>query len=382
MMLKRGFKSVCFFLLVLCLMGCDRNNNVINTSSDNNEATTTVNDEDTAARMEGHAEGRHDMALSEAGIIYGDNSGRVHLVTIDEGKDMLLCYNPNCSHQDKNCMAYEGAGNVTMYYNGVIYYFEMSSFYEHRIYKWEPDAAGRELIAELPFDFETWYVCIFHNDKVYYTAKIVREEESNGGIKTLSTVYRMVEVSLLDGSYRFITEESTGIMNNVTLIGNTIYTRRYEEDGSLNMAAVDIDTLEYKTIITQETWNKEYVYVSGYDEDSYFYGDRSPREIGIRSLDGTVERVLIKGAENERYSNMDAYANGIYYSRMYDYEDEPAGHYFLDLVTGEVTNITDEVEKYNIREYDGYYDAFINSLLEPYGMWSREKIINEAKAGE
>lgn len=66
--------------------------------------------------------------------------------------------------------------------------------------------------------------------------------------------------------------------------------------------------------------------------------------------------------------------------------DEPAGFYFMDFETGEVINITEEAEKYNLLFYKGYYNAFIGrEYVEEerdfiWGMWSKDKIIGEAKA--
>ena len=53
----------------------------------------------------------------------------------------------------------------------------------------------------------------------------------------------------------------------------------------------------------------------------------------------------------------------------------------MDVSTGEVINITEEAEKYGIEGYDRHYDVFL-SLNEDVEveMWSREKILEEARA--
>ncbi len=383
MMVKKNFKVACFLMLILCLMGCAKE-----TADDNSsgaETTTADKGESVRASMVGHAERYMGISLSEAGIVYDyyddNSSGLVRLVTIGEGKDMVLCYNPNCKHKGEECMGYRGVGARTMYYNGAVYYFSSINIFDHKITKQDTNGAGREFLVELPFGYNISYFCICHNDKMYYDAEITYKDEVT---KELTSVFRVVEVDLLDGSYRFLTEESEDIVSIASLKGDTMYMRMYDGvDGRLNMVAMDINTLEKKTIISKETWKDEYVFVNGYDEDSYFYADRPNREVGIRNVDGTVERVLFRGAANERYSNLDAYSTGVFYSRMYDYEDEPAGDYFMDLITGEVVNITDEAEKYGINGYDGNYDAFIKrGTKNDHGMWSREKIISEAKAGQ
>ena len=73
----------------------------------------------------------------------------------------------------------------------------------------------------------------------------------------------------------------------------------------------------------------------------------------------------------------------LFYTRKYDFGDEKAGAYFMDIKTGEVINITEEVEKYGLIGYDRYYDSFISAVEidgVTIGMWSREKILEEALA--
>ncbi len=50
------------------------------------------------------------------------------------------------------------------------------------------------------------------------------------------------------------------------------------------------------------------------------------------------------------------------------------------MVTGEITDITDEQVKYSLVGYDGYYDAFVSRDSEfNWGMWSKEKVLSEAR---
>ncbi len=380
--MKKFLIILCFAMMISCLMGCDKETTVDNSIS---KETTTADKEETSVR---YAERFQSVSISEAGILYDTTAGLVRLVTIDDGKDMPFCYDPNCSHNpdySANCMAYIGTADATMYYDGALYIFRMTGLDSHKLYRMETNGAGWESVASLPFMYNISYVCIGCGDKMYYTAVILQEDEST---KEISYIYRFVEVDLIDGSYRFVTEESKNTISIAAIAGNILYTRLISaDDGRLSLVAIDLSTLESRTVISSDVWTNEYVFFDVYDEDSYFYIGRATREVGIRSIDGIVERVLFRGAENERYSGISASQNGLYYERLYDYEDEPAGHYFMDLVTGEITNITEEAEKYGIMGYDGCYDVFVareyqervNDLDYAWSIWSREKVLGEAK---
>ncbi len=384
--MKKILKALIFAVMISSFIACGKDA-VVNETNNGGETTTVDAGESSSGTGVRYAERYRRISFSEAGVLYDGNDDRLRLLTIDEGKNMIFCYNPNCAHSTlsgSSCMAYLGGLTKTMYYDGAIYYLEKTSIYAHKIYKMETNGAGRELVASLPFRYELGYFCICREDKMYYTAIIVHEDETT---KQLSETCRVVEVDLLDGSYRFITEDSTDIITIATIKGNNLYMRlaNTSTGGRLNLVVMNLETLEMKTVISEETWRDEYVFADAYDEDSYIYLGRTTREVGIRNIDGTIERVLFGGAPEERYGEISVSDKWLYYMRLYDYEDEPAGHYFMDLDTGEVIDITDEAEKYGIESYSAEYDAFFRcgtSQEADHGMWSREKILSEARAGQ
>lgn len=327
------------------------------------------------------------VALSEAGIIKENLSdGLIHLFTIDEGKNMILCYDPNCRHirateenPDSECMGAVFAEYTRVsYYEGCVYFFVQDSIFSSKIYKMKTDGAGRILVAELPFTFDIANCCIFNEDKLYYMAKIGKIDELTNDISVMT---RMVEVNILDGSYRFLTEETADRLLEASMSENTLYLRRaLRKDGLQYGVRVNLETLETGIFIDPEKWHTEYACMGAYDNDSFFYIDWETNSIGIRNVDGTIEKVLLEGAEGEKFGWPIVSCDGLFYERTIEYGDESIGYYFLDFITREVTNITDEQAAYGLVGYDGYYDAFIgydedNNVT----MWSKEKVLGEAK---
>ena len=326
------------------------------------------------------------VSLSEAGVIYDDSdTGLVWLATIDEGEQMEFCYDPNCKHipatfnrPDSECMASHYIDKTqTMYYEGCVYFFVQNDIFEHSIYKMKTDGAGRELVARLPFDYNIAHACIFKEDKVYYHARVGEIDELTNNI---SLAKRIVEVNLLDGSYRFITEETKDTVLQMDMGENTLYIRRANaSDGWQYIAIADIETQEEKILISNEEY-AHYACMEAYDGDSYFCIDRDNSNICIRNIDGTIEQILVQGAPGEEFGWPDASCDGLFYQRTIAYGDEAEGYYFLDLTTGKVTNITEEKDKYGIVGYDGYYDVFVARDEDfNWTLWSKEKVLGEAK---
>lgn len=392
--MKKVLKLLSIMVLILYIVGCNSAENVPDSgTSPVIEESTTVKDTFTYNSDIRYAERFEMITLSEAGVIVDDrDEGFIHLVTIDEGEDMLLCYDPNCTHpkteatgDDPKCMAalYKGICRA-VYYNGTIYFFVADGIYEHKIYTMETNGSGRRLFAELPFFYNASYVTIFKDDKMYYAARIPHKI---GNTTKVGYTERIIEMSLRDGSYRFVTEENNGGVDQASLVGDTLFMRvMYNGEGAC-LKTVNINTLEERTIITKEEWAEGYRYIDAYDEDSYVFYDKSTsvHKIGIKNVDGTLEKILLEGGENEKFGNVASVSCGmLFYQRKYDYNGEAAGYYFMSVETGETVNITEEAEKYGIVAYDGYYDAFISRTYDEkamdmiWGMWSREKILSEA----
>jgi len=270
------------------------------------------------------------------------------------------------------------------YYEEAVYFFVNTSKTAHRIYKMDVGSAVRELVAEVPNQAAPGYITTFCGDKLYYNTKILHTDKTTGrGHYT----YRLVEVNLLDGSYRFISEETEGTIDTADVVGNIMFTRRWGTggDGKIYMVTIDLTTLEETVFLSKEDWVTGFRYIQGYDEDSYYYWDSNASEIGIKNIDGTVERVLLKGPIGESFGACPSY-RGMLYRRTMEYEGMQPGWYFMDIETGEITDITEVTEKYHTYRYDGYYDAFVGTNYEEDGrkvindnMWSREWILNEAK---
>ncbi len=389
--MKRTLKILCLLLLI-CLVGCNEGADVstdgtADTSTDGT-ADTSFGDKNTEKTGMRYAERVGNIIFSEAGVVYSDNYV-LHFVPIDGGEDMVLCYDPNCEHSREDtlegkadCMAVcpPTRNSYVGFYEGAIYFFVSTNGEEHQICKMDISSASREIIVDgLPNDPNTDMVCTFCGGKLYYIADILNRDESTSKIYYTK---RIIEVDLADGSYRFITEEKDTNISQVNIAGDTLFAYQYDDDGLPYIIKVDLVTLEETMFISKEEWRAGERYINVYDEDSYFYWDKDAGEIGIKNFDKTVERVLVKGPKGERFGATPS-CNGIIYRRSIDYEEEPEGCYFMDIETGKVTNITDVADKYNLRQYDGYYDVFIglnkdgNYILN-YTLWSREKILNEA----
>ena len=395
--MKKVLKVLSFIMIMILLTACKEEAKEMKNTTTADSDTVGVVDEIKAAEIGfkynsdmRYAERYQMVSLSEAGVIYDDHDGGlVHLVTIDEADDMVLCYNPNCTHPkaratygDPECMGamYDSILCRTAYYNGSVYFFVGDGVFAHRVYVMDTNGSGRKLLAEFPFFFSISYFAIFKDDKVYYTAQIPNVDEITNKVSYMN---RIIELNLRDGSYRFITEESEDLMSWANLSENTFYVRPADQSdgGRLYLQTININTLETKIAISTDEWKAGIRYVDAYDGDSYYYYDKMTYELGIRNVDGTVEEILLKGAEGEDYVCADPSCDGLFYKREYDYEDEPAGGYFLDMKTREVINITDEMEKYNIMGYDGYYGAFVGRDADfNWSMWSKEKVLGEAKA--
>lgn len=384
--MKKFLRMLCLLLMIFCVAGCDSKETI---SSEDVETILGSSDVRYAERYQM-------ISISEAGVISDDmNEGLVYLTPVDDTKKLVFCYLPDCRHdtiisdgEESKCMAAH-YGNVTRtaYYGGILYFFVMEGLEKHRIYKMETNGAKRELFAELPFSFNIGYACVFCEDKMYYTAQILHKDEITGEI---SYGYRVVEVDLTDATYRFITEEKEELITIVNLSGNTLYIRKTEtaSGGIPFVTVVDMNTLEETIIITTDEWINGNRYIDAYDEDSYFYYDAMTYEIGIKNVDGNVEKVLLRGSEGEHFSGADPSCDGLFYERIFDYEGEPAGAYFMDLVTGSITNITEEKEKYGLEGYDGYYDVFVareyveSERSMKWSIWSKEKVLAEASLRE
>ena len=405
--MKRWLRAICIIISVLCLVGCGMGNKEGDGSlkwttdaSDNRALSTDAIEKASAVTAETVEDrfkyrsdiryverGRH-VSLSEEGIIYANDDKRLHLVAKDTGEDSVFCYNLGCKHPNypvsygtPECMSvlYKNA-TQTAYYNKTVYFFvNGDAGNEHRIYEMDMETQVRRGLAKLPVDYFYFSPIIFKEDLVYYIGRTTYTDEVTGEI---IEKLRMLEVSLRDGSYRFVTEETENLITHVVHVtGKTLWMRMADnsDKGRVFMETVDLDTLEVSTVIDKDEWALGNHFIDAYDDDSYYYWDANTYKIGIKNVDGTVEKILLQGAEGETFGDVDISGGKMLYFRGSSYGGEAAGAYFMDVETGNVINITEEVDKYNITGYDSSYDVFISCDEEfNYSMWSREKILAEA----
>ena len=380
--LKKSMVSGIALCMMLCMVGC----------VEKEKAEKVTYDLYNMADMR-YAERYQTISLTESGVLYDGNDGLMHLITIDEGEDIIMCYDPNCTHEpatsanpDPKCMAalfYEKT--QTAYYEGHIYFFVNDGAFRHKLYRMKTDGSGRELLAEkIPFSYKVGYGVVFRNDKMYYTAKIPYTNEQNYNISYMN---RLVEFDLIDKTYRFITEETADTILLMHITENYMYMRMSDADdgGRIYYKRTNLNTCEEEIVISADVHKNEYVYIRACSDDRFFYIDRMDCDIGIRSVDGEYKEIIVEGAEGERFSGWERPSgNYMIYQRTIPYEGEAAGYYFLNLATGERVDITAETEKYSIVDYDVTYDAFITRVYDEdamkfnWGMQSREKILAEA----
>lgn len=410
--MRRLLNVVCVVILVLCVTGCGNQNSTTPTADTLNwttapednrllsteaiEETSAVIGQTTAADMFKfntdirYAERYWWASLSEYGVFHDHTDDYLlDIVVKDIGEEEIFCGNPGCKHPNvpvsagtPECMAAIYKDCRTAYYNNEVYFFVSDGLYQHRIYVMNIENGERRFLAKMPFDgHKIGQFTIFKDDKMYYTARFVYEDEITG---VLVAKHRIMELSLRDGSYRFLTEETEDLFTEVHIIGDKLWVRRADQsdNGRLYTEIIDINTLETTLAIDKHEWEIGNRYIDVYDEDSYYYWDKITYKIGIRNIDGTVEKVLLQGAEGEDFVPADPSGDKLFYTRNYDFGDEKAGAYFMDVKTREVIDITEEAEKYNIMGYDCYYDVFVSEPTEEADIriWSREKILEEALA--
>jgi len=416
--MKKILKVTGAVMAMLCLAACSKNDNNFVTigtmQSEEADDTTKKGSKETTEAEEEKVERYTEFesgnsagvrfarptswgdALSAEGIISAGNTGaNLKLRKTDSSDEMILCFKPDCKHPEvyaigleAYCMSatYSGVQEIG-FYEGMIYIFTGNEE-ECIIYRMDVETGKRELFAKLPYGVESSELnLIFCEDKMYCVLVMaIYEEEIEG--KKISVDYEgLVEISLKDGSYRTITDGSgKSRISEVFLGGNTVYLQKYDSYDYTETKAfpyvvqIDLDTLKEKEVISPEVFNSQYKILEAYDEDTFYCYDMINYEISMRNIDGTKERVLVKGAEEETFRRRDVSNNGIFYERAEDYKNELAGTYFMDMTTGEITNISEPVDLYKLMEYDGYYDVFIGRD-DDFNLWcySRERILKEGE---
>ena len=319
--MKKFLSVICIMVFVVSFWGCNdgsfnpnedvkwttapEDNRLLSTEAvENTSSVTAETEEDTFEYYSDirYAERYMWASLSEYGVFndtYGDYV--LDIMVKDVGEEVIFCDNPGCKHPNvpvsagtPDCMAtlYENSGRIA-YYNGTIYFFRSNGIYEHRIYTMNIANGERMCLAKLPFGGQkVGQFTIFKEDKMYYTARLVYEDEITG---EMIEKHRIMELSLRDGSYRFLTEETEDLFTEAHLTCDKLWVRRADQsdDGRLYVEIIDINTLETTLAIDKHEWELGNRYIDVYDEDSYYYWDKITYKIGIRNINGTVEKVLL-----------------------------------------------------------------------------------------
>ncbi len=387
--MKRLLKGIIFIIFAVCLVGCSKDGSDISKL----ENTEKINIDSSSVGV--YSQKYSMISLSEIGAIWNwGNQRLIKFSPVDSGEIMPLCYDPNCKHpetSDENpdpvCMAALYNHNCEIaYYNGAVYIFERRSLGENELYKMNINGSSREYIGTFPFEVELYQESIFCNNKAYLKVGILETNlEEVEGIQALEYTDKFVEIDLINGTYRYISDEIEDYIADIDLMNDKLFLRLADQKdgGRLYMMKLDIKTSESEIFISKDEWAAGCKYILAYDNDSYLYWDKNTSEIGIKNLDGTVEKLLLKGPEGESFRVCSS-CDGMMYRRTMEYEGSVPGNYFMDFETGEIINITDEVEKYNLIYYDGYYDMFLGNIEDENNKilgrtaWSKAKILGEA----
>lgn len=393
-MKKKLMSSICCcMLIIMCLAGC-------NGKVPKEEQTGSDYENAVYTKM------YYKAAKSDIGAIWVKEDGsHICFTPKNSDEEMVFCFNPNCSHPetsadnpDPECMAalyHSYRNNEVAYYNGAIYIFAMENLGECTLYKMDVNGSNREMVGVFPFETYCRRACIFYNDRVYLSATVLKtdlendEDEKEDGMATVKRLqydYTFAEINLTDKTYRFIGEDFDGstYVAEIDLMGPYLYARLsdMEDDGRIYEARYNLETSEAEVVISKDEWASGIRYIVHYDDDSYYYWDKNESMIAIRNIDGTVEKIVLKGPAGERFG-ASVSCDGMMYTRSMEYEGEQPGRYFMDFETGEITDITEPADKYGFCEYDGYYGVFLGEHVDgknsKYHIWDREMILSEAK---
>lgn len=303
------------------------------------------------------------VAVSEYGIFWtGNFNTHLRLIMKDTGEDIICCYIPGCQHEpasadnpDPTCRAALFSGTTTrvFYHDGYIYYLVSDGINAHNLYKMKIGGSGRQFIGSVPYsELSTPALACYGNFAYYFVIDNIYDETT--GKRSKETF--VIEVNLKNGDYRRITPEITSIIAGNKLLqvtedyvwltlGSTQgpkvlrYNRKTLEEETF------IDSEDYYTHTFQRAYNGYYVYWNHFDK------------LLLKNTD-TGEETLIVDAMG-KYIMPYVSGNGIYYTVSETSDSlEITGAYFYDLLTNEVTDITEKSIEYEILSYDGYNNVF------------------------
>lgn len=283
----------------------------------------------------------------------------IHFISEETGEDMIFCYDPACTHErasdtnpDPTCRAALFPTTTRLfYYEGILYYLVWDSISAHNLYKMEVSGSGRKFIAKIPYREAAYSGQAFYGDKMYYVAQKKTLPEN---AVTPETKTYIIEVDLRTGDYREVTPEIFGPIFGLQVTDGYIWLRQADE-GNIYSVRYNMNTFErevisgpqeYGTFKPFRAYNGYLIYSNGYDQ------------LWLRNME-TGEDTLLVDTEG-KYIFSYVSGDGIFYDVCEDVKTlKSSGSYFYDLLTGETTDITKMVEKYDIVNYDGYNRVFV-----------------------
>lgn len=302
--MRNIIRGLSFIVIIVCFAGCTHGTDnfatlgemptpttreVAKSTEEMTEApTTTILDEPidktiyankAGVRYEYVPQSSCNMSITEEGVILLENRN-VYIKQVDSGKKELLCNNPECMHlRLLNCPAVVSESKCA-FYEGILYCFETvrkSDGGGYNIYTQRIDNGKKEFLVNVPCSLD-FQCIIFSGDYMYCIDRLPVEATAS---EKANTLYKIVEIDLIDGQYRFITEPNTSSHFELA-DGKIYYYKDFASGDESYVVQKDIYTLEEKIVLSNEEDLNRYEYKGAYDEDSYFYYDVLNKEIGIR----------------------------------------------------------------------------------------------------
>ncbi|MBO5229114.1 MAG: hypothetical protein J6B39_08990 [Lachnospiraceae bacterium] len=331
-----------------------------------------------------YAETYQIASIAEEGVFFEGKDGLVWFRPTGETEAVVLCYDPNCTHQpvspdnpDPTCRAamYDARTDIA-YYEGNLYFFVDDGVFSHKIYRMAVDGPGRECIAEIPYFHNVLQGVTFYEDRMYYSV-YSNTREADGSITSMPY---LLEYNLKDGKYRLMTEESRDIFMTIQATENYVFLRMISNSsdsrGDVYLKRVNVNTLEDEVLISPADYKKN-SFVRAYDDDNYIYYEFYDT-VGMRNISTGKDRVLIDETGNGEIGLLTASGNGIFYclgNAETDGNPKITGYYFYDMITEKTKDISDKGFEYGPTSYDGFSKVFITGALHDIKLISEDEIL-------
>lgn len=276
---------------------------------------------------------------SETGILY-EKDGILCFVDYATGEDVVLCTKPNCVH-----VPYSAVNNPDPYCDAALPWddFIETMIYGDRLYAlvtnfdstfvYEKGVSESEWkkLAEIPYSYYQTVKWIACNDRIYYVANQITQQE---GTLELKDAIFLAYVDLTDGTYGSLTDinEDIGIISILYVDEKNLY---YEMGYKLNVAVPENEGQVYR--MNLETRENESVF--RVEENKRFAGMRGENLYYVEN--GDLRRVDAEGADESIYNipeiNFDVRAASSGFLLQYYLRDaEKFIDLYLDYESGEI----------------------------------------------